>query len=128
MIIGNGMNGAALALERFSADLKTKRAVVEARLSLGATGRQATRDILRSALSAAMIPIVNSLMTVGIVYLPGLMTGQILSGVSPLTAVKYQIVIMFMVTAAVALCAISVLHLSARQYLTPALQIREQFT
>ncbi|NEQ97405.1 MAG: ABC transporter permease, partial [Cyanothece sp. SIO2G6] len=68
---------------------------IETHLSLGATPTQATRSYRQDAIQAGMIPIINSMMVVGLVTLPGVMTGQILGGVSPLDAVLYQMLIMF---------------------------------
>jgi UDP-glucose/iron transport system permease protein len=69
---------------------------VEARLALGFSGREAVQPMARMALRAAMIPTVNGMMTVGLVQLPGMMTGQILAGSSPLLAIKYQLLVVFM--------------------------------
>ena len=69
---------------------------MEARLALGFSGREAVQPLVRASLRAAMIPTVNGMMTVGLVQLPGMMTGQILAGASPLVAIRYQIVVVFM--------------------------------
>ncbi len=81
MIFAGAMNTVSLAAERLQAESERGTAYSEAR---------------RTALQAAMIPMVNSLFAVGLVSLPGMMTGQILSGVSPMVAAKYQIVVMSM--------------------------------
>ncbi len=126
MILGNAMTGAALAGERFQGELRNRVEEVETLLALGFSGMEATRDLYRSALRAAMIPAINAMLAVGIVQLPGMMTGQILSGTSPLIAVKYQVVVMLMITCAVALSAFLFLHLVVKRYLTPAHQLRRQ--
>lgn len=126
MILGNAMTGAALAGERFQGELRNRVEEVETLLALGFSGMEATRDLYRSALRAAMIPTINAMLAVGIVQLPGMMTGQILSGTSPLIAVKYQVVVMLMITCAVALSAFLFLHLVVKRYLTPAHQLRRQ--
>ena len=82
MIIGNSMTGAALVVNRFNSELTLRRSEVEASLALGATAREAAAGSLRESLRAAMMPTINSMMTVGLVQLPGMMTGQIISGVS----------------------------------------------
>jgi putative ABC transport system permease protein len=125
MIVGNAMNAAALAAERLSGEMETRRAEVEAYLALGASAERAAREPVRRALQAALIPTINSLMVVGIVSLPGMMTGQILAGVSPLTAVRYQIVVMFMLASAVAVTAAGVALWHRRTFFTPALQLRD---
>jgi len=78
----------------------------------------------RTALRAAMIPTVNGMMTVGLVQLPGMMTGQILAGSSPLLAVKYQLVVVFMQAAATALTSLLFVRLAVGHHLTPAHQFR----
>ena len=103
MMLGNALNGVALGLDRFTEDLLRDRGRIEMQLTLGATRWEAARDTLRSAVRTGMIPILNSMMVVGIVSLPGMMTGQILAGATPLSAVKYQIVIMFLLAATTAI-------------------------
>ena len=126
MILGNAMTGAALAGDRFQGELRNRVEEVETLLALGFSGKEATRELYRSALRAAMIPTINAMLAVGIVQLPGMMTGQILSGTSPLIAVKYQVVVMLMITCAVALSAFLFLYLAVKRYLTPAHQLRRQ--
>lgn len=123
MIIGNAMNGAALAAERLGSEMELRRAEVEAYLALGATPARASAEATRRALLAALIPSVNSLAVVGIVALPGMMTGQILAGQSPLLAVRYQIVVVFMLTAATAATAAIVTVWYRRAFFTAAEQL-----
>ena len=96
MIIGNSMNAIAIALERLLGDLRERRGEVEMKLCLGADYKEASQDIVRNAMRSGMIPSINSLMAVGIVFIPGMMTGQILAGADPLVAIRYQIVVMVM--------------------------------
>lgn len=124
MIVGNAMNAATLAADRLAAEIEARRAEIEAYLALGANSAQAAREPTRQALRAALIPTVNSLMVVGIVSLPGMMTGQILSGTSPLTAVRYQILVMFMLAGAVAISAWVVVARYRRRFFTGAEQLR----
>jgi UDP-glucose/iron transport system permease protein len=100
MMLGNTMNGVALSLERLTQSLWDRRAVVEARLMLGHTWRQAVADIRRECMRAGMIPTLNAMAAAGIVSLPGMMTGQILAGTPPVEAVKYQILIMCLIMGA----------------------------
>jgi putative ABC transport system permease protein len=125
MIVGNAMNAAALATERLHAEMENQRADVEAFLALGASMERAGREPVRRALTAALIPTINSLMVVGIVSLPGMMTGQILAGISPLTAVRYQIVVMFMLASTVAITAAVATLWYRQSFFTAALQLRE---
>jgi len=124
MILGNAMTSAALAGERLQAELRTRLGEVEARLTLGFSGREAVEPLVRSALRAAMIPTINGMATVGLVQLPGMMTGQILAGSSPRLAIEYQIVVVFMLAAATAMASLGFVRLAAGRYLTPAHQLR----
>ena len=124
MIVGSAMNGASIALERLAAEMEARKAEIEAYLALGATYQQATSQVVRQALRAALIPTVNALMVVGIVTLPGMMTGQILAGSSPLTAVRYQIVVVFMQTAAVSIATVVLTLWYRRTFFTGALQLK----
>lgn len=99
MMFGNTMNGVALGIDRLTQMTWQNRLVVEARLMLGQNGREAMSDIYRESIRAGMIPIINAMAVAGVVSLPGMMTGQILAGISPMVAVNYQIIIMFMITA-----------------------------
>lgn len=124
MIIGNAMNAAALAAERLAAELQGRRHEVEAYLALGGGAAEAAREPVRQALRASLIPTINSLMVVGIVALPGMMTGQIIAGMSPLVAVRYQIVVMFMLASCVSLAAAAVTLWYRRSFFTAAEQLR----
>jgi putative ABC transport system permease protein len=103
MVLGNGLTGISLTLSELLEALAERRELVEMELALGASRWEAARDVLSHAVRRGMVPIINSMMVVGVVSLPGMMTGQILGGSDPLTAVKYQIVVMFMLAAATAL-------------------------
>jgi putative ABC transport system permease protein len=98
-------------LERFS----EHQAIVEMELSHGATRWEAARDVVRESVRKGMIPTINAMMVVGVVSLPGMMTGQILAGNPPLQAVQYQIVVMFMLAAATSLGCIGVALLAYRR-------------
>ena len=124
MIIGNAMNGAALAAERLNGEMELRRGEVEAYLALGASPARASAEAVRRALVAACMPTVNMLMVVGLVSLPGMMTGQIIGGASPLTAVRYQIVVVFMLAGAVTMTSVAVALLYRRRFFTPAEQLR----
>jgi putative ABC transport system permease protein len=123
MIVGNAMNGAALAAERFASEMESRRGEVEAYLALGASASRAAAEPVRRALVASLIPSVNGLMVVGLVQLPGMMTGQILAGQSPLLAVRYQIVVAFMLAGATAMTAAIVVLWYRRTFFTPAAQL-----
>ncbi len=124
MIISNSMNGGAVAFDRIGSDLKSNRLAVETSLALGKNWREASRKFYRTAIRAGMISILNFLKTVGIVALPGAMTGMILAGASPLDAVLIQLVVGYMLLSAVTITTIISVELAIRQYFNSA----EQFT
>jgi putative ABC transport system permease protein len=124
MILGNTLNGISLGLDRLGGELATRRDHVEALLALGATRWEAARQPIRSAVRTGMIPIINAMMVVGIVSLPGMMTGQLLAGVSPIQAVRYQIVILFLIASGTALGTVSVILLSYRRLFNEQHQFR----
>lgn len=103
MILGNGLTGLALTLDRMMAVAHEQRAQIEADLALGASRYEALRRPMADAVRVGMMPIINATSVVGLVSIPGMMTGQILAGADPKQAVRYQLVVMFMVTAATAL-------------------------
>lgn len=123
MIAGNAMNTISLALDRFFADMRLRRHEVELRLLLGADPIEASADIFRDALRTGMIPSINSLMGVGLVALPGMMTGQILAGANPQDAVRYQVVVMLMMVATTAMVSFLALWLVRRRCFGPAANI-----
>lgn len=124
MILGNSLTGISLGLDRFLDHLDVRSAEVELRIAFGATRSEALRSPLRDAIRTGMIPIINSMAAAGIVSLPGMMTGQILAGSPPMQAVAYQIVVMFMLAAAVAFGAMLVVMLAGRHFMGPDATLR----
>ena len=110
MMLGNAMNAAALAVDRLIGETRNRRWEIEAALALGAAPIKAINPLLRDAARAAMMPTINAMMIVGIVQLPGMMTGQIIGGVAPEQSVRYQIIIMYMLATSVSISCISVLY------------------
>lgn len=100
MILGNAMNAGAIAGERLVSTVNSSQLEIETHLSLGSTPQQAVKQYRKDAIKAGLIPILNTMTVVGIVTLPGMMTGQMLSGVAPLDAASYQILIMFVLALA----------------------------
>ena len=98
MMLGNTMTGVSLALDRLNESVWRQRAVIENRLMLGQTWKQALEDIRRDAMRSGMMPSINAMAAAGIVSLHGMMTGQILAGSPPAVAVKYQILVMLIIT------------------------------
>ena len=123
MIIGNSMNGASLAAERLAAEMRERRDEMETALCLGASSRQASAPALRNAFRAAIMPTANTMAAMGIVSLPGMMTGQILSGTEPMVAVRYQIAIMCAITGAVAITSYLIIMQGYRHYFSKAHQL-----
>lgn len=115
MLLGNTMNGIALGMDRLVQTAWQQRAVIEQRLMLGQTSMQAIAQIKRDSIRAGMIPIINAMATAGIVSFPGMMTGQILAGSPPVEAVKYQILIMFLITTGTGFGIVTVLHLISKR-------------
>jgi putative ABC transport system permease protein len=125
MIIGNSMNASALALERIDSEVKNKRAEIEQALALGATACQAMSRSYKVTVKASMIPTLNLMKVVGLVQLPGAMTGMILAGASPLSAVLIQIIVVYMLISAVTITAVITTRLAQRGYFTKAHQLVE---
>jgi putative ABC transport system permease protein len=103
MILGNSLTGVALGVDRVLAELDEGRARVELLLARGATAWEAGLPAAREAVRTGMTPIINSMSVVGLVSIPGMMTGQILGGSDPAMAAKYQILVMFVIASATAI-------------------------
>lgn len=128
MVVGNSMNAMALSLDRLFSEVKNRRDEVEMMLSLGADRSEATSEMLAVSVRAGMIPSINSMMGVGVVFLPGMMTGQILAGADPVLAIKYQIVVMLMLVGSTTLGSVLAVMLARRRIFTPADQLATAFT
>ncbi len=115
MMLGNAMNATALAIDRLIGETRSRRWDIEAALALGASPLKAINPLLRDAASAAMMPTINAMMVVGIVQLPGMMTGQIIGGVAPEQSVRYQIIIMYMLTTSVTISCMTILYFFYRK-------------
>ena len=126
MILGNGLTGVSLCVDSLLTTLRDKRGHIEADLALGATRWEAARGPLRDAVRRDMIPIINSMSVVGIVAIPGMMTGQILAGADPAKAAKYQIVVMFMISASTSLCCILMALLIYKRLFNSRHQLRAE--
>ncbi|MDR9437000.1 MAG: iron export ABC transporter permease subunit FetB [Thiohalophilus sp.] len=115
MMLGNTMTGVALSLDRLTNNAWQQRALIETRLALGQRWQDALRETVRESVRVGLIPIINAMAAAGIVSLPGMMTGQILSGTAPVEAVKYQILIMFMIAAGTGFAILLASWLGARR-------------
>jgi putative ABC transport system permease protein len=125
MILGNCVTSISLAAERLASELKADRDLVEQRLALGATSRQAAMPALRSAVRASLTPIINNMSIAGIVAIPGMSAGQLLAGADVGAAMRYQILIYLGVSATVTFSTLILLDLRLRSYFTAAHQLRE---
>ena len=99
MLLGNTMNGISLGMDKLNQSVYQQRLIIEQRLMLGQTYHEVIKEIRSESIRTGMIPIINSMAIAGLVSLPGMMTGQILSGTPPVEAVKYQILIFFLISA-----------------------------
>lgn len=115
MLLGNTMTGLAVGLDRLTQTACDQRAVIEARLMMGAGWSQAISSIRKESIRSGLIPIINSMAAAGLVSLPGMMTGQILAGAPPIEAVKYQILIMFLISGGTGLGTVAAVGLGARR-------------
>ena len=115
MMLGNTMNGISLGLDRLTTTAWQQRAVIEGRLLLGQTWSEAINEIRRDSIRGGLIPIINAMSIAGLVSLPGMMTGQILAGAAPLEAVKYQILIMFMIASGSGFGCLAAVFLASRR-------------
>lgn len=110
LILGNTLTGVSLTMNHFIQSLHNNHHTIDMRLSLSASAWEACREEARNAIKNGMMPTINSMMVVGLVSLPGMMTGQILAGADPEQAVRYQIITMFLISAGCALgCMFSIL-------------------
>jgi len=115
MLLGNTMNGIAISMDRLTSSTWQQQQVIEQRLMLGETSTEALYDIKKEAMRAGMIPSINGMASAGIVALPGMMTGQILAGSPPIDAVKYQILILFLITAGSGFGVYASLHMGSKR-------------
>ena len=113
IVLGSVLNGASLGLDGLLGGVVRERAAVEAQLALGVAFWEAMRGLIRISVRRALLPIINQMAAAGVVTLPGIMTGQILAGMDPLEAAKYQILLMFLLAGGSGLAAVAVVYLAA---------------
>jgi len=118
MLIGNAMNTTALSIERLHREMEMNKLQIEALLSLGIDIEHTTEMILKNSISAALIPILNSMKTTGLVHIPGLMTGMLLSGADPIFAAEMQAIIIYLIFIGAVLSSIIATRLQRRTYFT----------
>jgi len=115
MVLGNTMTAVALGLDTLKESAWRQRAEVEGRLLLGQPWQTAIGDIRRESMRVGMIPVINAMAAAGLISLPGMMTGQILAGSPPLEAVKYQVLIMFMIATSTGLGSVVAVSVAAQR-------------
>jgi putative ABC transport system permease protein len=123
MVIGNAMTAAAVALNRLGDEVRSSAGRIEATLALGATSTQAMLPVVRRSLRSAMIPLIDSTKTTGIVFFPGTMVGTLLAGADPTDAVRLQLILLWTLLGSVALAALTSTGLAYRNFFTPAHQL-----
>jgi putative ABC transport system permease protein len=125
MILGNALTGITLGMDRCLEGLDAGREKIETMLAMGASQAEASEEVLREALRTAMIPILNTMTVVGLVTIPGMMTGQILGGTEPTLAARYQIVIIFLIAGATGLSAFIAIQMAVRRSFDSCHRLRE---
>lgn len=125
MIVGNAMVVSGLFINNMKRNMNEAVSEIEVLLALGASKKQAIHRVLKDAVKASMIPTIDTMKTVGLVQLPGMMTGMIIAGSSPIEAVKYQILIMFSITGAAALTSIMLGMFTYHMWFTRDLQLKD---
>ncbi|MBN2222396.1 MAG: iron export ABC transporter permease subunit FetB [Vallitaleaceae bacterium] len=126
MLIGNSMTGISLGVNRLLDGFEGEKHLIEGALMLGASPKVAAKQVVSRAFDASILPTINSMVGMGIVFLPGMMTGQILSGTSPTTAIEYQIAIMLGILGSVSLTVILFLQLGYRAFFNEKDQLIEE--
>ncbi|MDH4619479.1 ABC transporter permease [Brevibacillus sp. AY1] len=126
MVIGTSMIVCGLYISQMNRETETARGEIEALLALGATSRQAIQGTLRRAVKASMIPTFDTMKTIGLVQLPGMMTGMIIAGASPIEAVRYQILTMLTFSSAAAISSVMISLLSYQLWFTSDSMLRQE--
>ena len=115
IILGSVLNSGSLALDSLLSAVGLQRTAIEARLALGSSFHEAMAPLLRDAVRRGLLPVINQMSAAGVITLPGIMTGQILAGLDPLEAVKYQILLMFLLAGSSGLSALIIAYGAQRR-------------
>lgn len=124
MVVNNAMVAISLCYRQILADFRTRREDVETKLSLGADVLPSAIEIVRDSIRTGMLPTIDSAKTLGIVSLPGMMTGLILAGTPPVMAIRYQIMVTFMLLSTTAIASFLACFLSYRSFFNTYKQLR----
>ncbi|WP_196593887.1 ABC transporter permease [Pectinatus sottacetonis] len=125
MVVGNSMVALGVLYRNLLTNFTDRRDEVEVKLCMGAKPREAARSLIRNSIKTAMVPTIDSMKTLGIVQLPGMMTGLILAGVAPETAIKYQIMVAFMLTGAVTISGFTASYWAYRSFFNSRAQLKD---
>jgi len=125
MVVGNSMVAISLLFKSLLSNFQNKREEIEVKLCLGAPPKEASINLLRDSIKTAMLPTFDSMKTLGIVQLPGMMTRLILAGVAPESAIKYQIMVAFMLAGAVTISSFVASYWSYRNFFTNLGQLKD---
>jgi putative ABC transport system permease protein len=125
MVFGNSMTICSLALNRLIREFETNKPALETMLSLGATPKEAMEEYGRMSVKAALIPNIDSLKTLGIIFIPGAMAGLLIAGTNPILAAEYQIIVYLMILGGGIITSLLAVHLARRSLFTQAYQIAE---
>jgi len=125
MVVGNSMVATSLLFKSLLHNFQTKQEEIEVKLCLGSTPKEASRNLLRDSIKTAMLPTFDSMKTLGIVQLPGMMTGLILAGVAPDSAIKYQIMVAFMLAGAVSISSFVASYWAYQQFFNKLSQLKD---
>ncbi len=125
MAFGNSMDICSLTMDRMTREFQTGRGMIETRLSLGATSSQAVEDIDRMAIRTALIPTIDRMKTLGIIFIPGAMAGLIMAGVQPLVAAQFQLVIFLMIVGGGVITSLATVTLARESFFNENHQLQD---
>jgi putative ABC transport system permease protein len=124
IMIGNCMNAVSLGLDRVASEVKDRKGRIEAALSLGASPQKAVEVLVRKSVRASLLPVMNTMKVIGLVHLPGAMTGMLLAGAPPVEAARIQLIVMYMITASVTISVLFTSFFIPRAFFNKAWQLR----
>lgn len=124
LVIGNSLSGISLSLDNLIQSCVTHKIAIETKLALGATKWEAVHEAIKASIQKGLIPIINSMMVVGLVTLPGMMSGQLLAGANPGVAVQYQLLVLILILTCSVLATITTVLLTFRRLFNEAHQIQ----
>ncbi len=123
MVVSNSMVAVGLSYRNLNTNFRNRKNEVEVKLSLGSDISDASKDIIRECVKLSIIPSIDSAKTLGIVSLPGMMTGLILGGVSPIIAIKFQIIVTFMILSSTSISTIIATYIAYRHFFNDRKQL-----